>query len=120
MRLIDADSVLDWLEENWPQNWTDTAAEIQEESDFTWFKDMINAQPTITNVEDVVEDEWVPGDKMPSYPRIPYISGKHYCSHCEMPAITHDSLGVYYGKVVFQEYLTPRCPYCGAKMKDAE
>lgn len=62
--------------------------------------------------------EWITGDKMPNYPRIPYNSGKHYCSFCEMPAITYDSLGVYYGKVVFQEYLTPRCPYCGAHMKD--
>lgn len=75
--------------------------------------------PTV-NADLVVEAEWTPGDKMPNYPRIPYVSGKHYCSHCEMPAITHDSLGVYYGKVVFQEYLTPRCPYCGAKMKDVE
>lgn len=102
MRLIDADTLNARLSRNCTPYFT--------------VSDIDNA-PTV-DADLVVEAEWVPGDKMPNYPRIPYISGKHYCSHCEMPAITHDSLGVYYGKVVFQEYLTPRCPYCGAKMKD--
>lgn len=115
MRLIDADAVLDWLDENWPTNWTDTAAEIQEESDFAWFEGMIDAQPTVSNVEDVVVAEWIPGDKMPNYPRIPYRYNRHYCSACEQPAVAyeHDRWDVC-------EFLTPRCPYCGAYMKKTE
>lgn len=54
MRLIDAEAVLDWLNENWPMNRTDTDAEIQEESDFAWFEAMISAQPTISNTEGVI------------------------------------------------------------------
>ncbi len=113
MRLIDADSVLDWLEENWPMVWTDSEAEIQKESDFAWFEAMIDAQPTVANVEDVVEAEWIIGDKMPNYPRIPYQYNRHYCSACEMPAVAHnpDSWDI-------EEFLTPRCPECGAYMKN--
>lgn len=113
MRLIDADSVLDWLEENWPMVLTDSEVEIQAEFDFGWFETMIIAQPTVPNVEDVVEAEWIAGDKMPNYPRIPYQYNRHYCSACEMPAVAkeHDRWDV-------EEFLTPRCPYCGARMKN--
>ena len=113
MRLIDADSVRDWLEENWPMVWTDSEAEIQEESDFAWFEAMIDAQPTVSNVEDVVEAKWVIGDKMSNYPRVPYRYNRHYCSACERPAVAHnpDSRDI-------EEFLTPRCPECGAYMKN--
>lgn len=113
MRLIDADSVLDWLEENWPMVWTDSEAEIQEESDFAWFEAMIDAQPTVSNVEDVIEAEWIIGDKMPNYPRIPYQYNRHYCSACEMPAVAHNPDGW-----DIAEFLTLRCPECGAHMRN--
>lgn len=54
MRLIDADALLDYLEEDPPYNWTNSDAEIQSVDDWELFKGMINVQPTITNVEDVV------------------------------------------------------------------
>lgn len=54
MRLIDADALLDYLEEDPPYNWTNSDAEIQSVADWEQFKGMINVQPTITNVEDVV------------------------------------------------------------------
>lgn len=113
MRLIDADSVLDWIDENWPQNRTDTDTEIQEESDFAWFEAMISAQPTVSNVEDVVEAEWIIGDKMPNYPRIPYQYNRHYCSACELPAVAKAN-----DRWDIEEFLTLRCPECGARMKN--
>lgn len=113
MRLINADALLDELKYNWPDNWTDSEGEIQQQSDFAWFKDMIDASPTVSNVEDVVNAEWVAGDKMPNYPRIPYQYNRHYCSACESPAVAkeHDRWDV-------EEFLTPRCPHCGAHMKN--
>ena len=113
MRLIDADAVLDWLDENWPTKWTDTDVEIQKESDFAWFEAMIDAQPTVSNIEDVVVAEWTPGDKMPNYPRIPYQYNRHYCSACEQPAVAYE-----HDRYDVVEFLTPRCPYCGAHMKN--
>lgn len=112
MRLIDAESLLDELDENWPENWTDSEGEVQEQFDFKWFKAMINAEPTVVNVEDVIEAEWIAGDKMPNYPHIPYQYNRHYCSACEVPAVAkeHDRWDV-------EEFLTPRCPQCGAYMR---
>lgn len=54
MRIIDANALLDCLDADQPYNWTDSDAEIQAVADWEQFKDMINVQPTITNVEDVV------------------------------------------------------------------
>lgn len=111
MRLIDADALLDYLDDDPPYNWTDSDAEIQAVADWEQFKGMINVQPTVSNVEDIVEAEWIAGDKMPDYPRIPYQYNRHYCSACESPAVAkeHDRWDV-------EEFLTPRCPYCGAYM----
>lgn len=113
MRLIDADSLLKELKDDWPAPWTDSDIEIQQESDFAWFESMIGAHPTVANVEDVVEAEWIAGDKMPNYPRIPYQYNRHYCSACESPAVAkeHDRWDV-------EEFLTPRCPHCGAHMRN--
>lgn len=116
MRLVDADWVLAHL---WTYDPSDEEWNVTGGTALRLIQKAVDNAPTM-DADLVVDAEWTPGDKMPNYPRIPYISGKHYCSHCEMPAITYDSLGVYYGKVVYQEYLTPRCPYCGAHMKDAE
>lgn len=103
MRLIDADSLLEELKDNWPYNWTDSEGEIQEQSDFAWFEAMIDAAPTVSNVEDVVNAEWVAEDKMTNYQRIPYQYNRHYCSACESPAVAkeHDRWDV-------EEFLTPR------------
>ena len=103
MRLIDADAVLDWLDENWPTNWTDTDAEIQEESDFAWFEAMIDAQPTVSNVEDVVVAKWI--DK----PSGRYGRWQSWCSACGK----HNRIG---GIESYRH--SPRCPHCGAYMKN--
>lgn len=101
MRLIDADAVLDCLEENWPMNWTDTDAAIQEKSDFAWFEAMIDAAPTVHDIESLVEAEWI------------LENNRHYCSACEMPALAR-----WPDKYDVEEFLTPRCPECGARMKN--
>lgn len=72
----------------------------------------INNAPTV-DADLVVEAEWVIGDKMPSYPRIPYQYNRHYCSACEMPAVAYE-----HNRYDIEEFLTPRCPECGAYMKN--
>ena len=113
MRLIDADALLDYLDDEKPLNWTNSEAEIHQQADGEQFKGMIDVQPTISNVEDIVEAEWIAGDKMPNYPRIPYQINRHYCSACKLPAVAkiHDRWDI-------EEFLTPRCPECGAYMKN--
>ena len=42
MRLIDADKILDWLDENWPLVWDERDdGELQERVDFERFKALI-------------------------------------------------------------------------------
>lgn len=74
--------------------------------------DEIRHAPTI-DAEVVVEAEWIPGDKMPNYPRIPYQYNRHYCSACEQPAVAYE-----HDRYDVVEFLTPRCPECGAYMKN--
>ena len=47
MRYIDADKLLEFLEENPPYNWTDSEAERQEQLDYQAFKHLIESQPTV-------------------------------------------------------------------------
>lgn len=113
MRLIDADALLDYLADDPPMNWENSEAQIQQQADWEQFRGMISVQPTITNVEDIVEAKWVTGDEMPNYPRIPYQYNRHYCSACKLPAVAknHDRWDI-------EEFLTLRCPECGAYMKN--
>ena len=101
MRLIDADSTD--LQEAIGRNAFKTRSDI---------RDMIDSLPTV-NADLVVEAKWISRDKMPNYPRIPYLSNRHYCSACEMPALAR-----WPDKYEAEEFLTPRCPECGARMKD--
>lgn len=113
MRLIDAEALLDALDDDPPYNWTDSDAEIQQQVDWEQFRGMINVQPTVSNVEDVVEAEWIAGDKMRNYPRIPYRPNRHYCSACDEPAVAYER-----SRYDIEEFLTPRCPECGAHMRN--
>lgn len=74
--------------------------------------DEIRHAPTI-DAEVVVEAKWIPGDKMPNYPRIPYRYNRHYCSACEQPAVAYE-----HDRYDVVEFLTPRCPEGGAHMKN--
>ena len=47
MRLIDADALLDYLDDDPPMNWTDSEAEIQAQADWERFKNMVVNAPTI-------------------------------------------------------------------------
>lgn len=84
-------------------------------SDRQDIRDLINVPPTVINVEDVVEAEWIAGDEMPNYPRIPYQYNRHYCSACELPAVAKE-----WDKWDIEEFLTLRCPECGAHMRNGE
>lgn len=99
MRLIDADA----LENQFGVSDADLLA-----------LDEIRHAPTI-DAEVVVEAKWIPGDKMPNYPHILYQYNRHYCSACESPAVAkeHDRWDV-------EEFLTPRCPECGARMMNGD
>ena len=101
MRLIDADSTD--LQEAIGRNAFKTRSDI---------RDMIDSCPTV-NADLVVEAKWISGDKMPNYPRIPYLYNRHYCSACEQPAVAYE-----HDRYDVEEFLTPRCPECGARMKN--
>lgn len=77
--------------------------------DMMW--DYIQSAPTIKDMEDSVDAQWVEGDKMPNYPRIPYRYNRHYCSACEQPAVAYE-----HDRYEIEEFLTQRCPECGAHM----
>lgn len=55
-RLIDADALLQAIEENSPMNWTDSESEIQADIDYKCFADMVRNQPTAYDVDAVVEE----------------------------------------------------------------
>lgn len=55
MRLIDADALLQAIEDNSPMNWTDSESEIQADIDYKCFADMVKNQPTAYDVDAVVE-----------------------------------------------------------------
>ena len=59
MAYIDADKVLEELENNAPMNWTDGDAEIQEQRDYEAFKHLIESQPTADVVPRAEYDEVV-------------------------------------------------------------
>lgn len=91
MRLIDADSV-----------------ELQDAIGCNAFKtrndirDLIDSFPTV-NADLVVEAKWISGNKMPN------------CSACEQPAVAYE-----HDRYDVVEFLTPRCPECGAYMRKGE
>lgn len=47
MRLIDADALLDCLDDDPPMNWTNSEAEIQQQADWEQFKNMVVDAPTV-------------------------------------------------------------------------
>lgn len=55
MRSIDADVLLDQLEADQPLNWTDSDAEIQQQADWEWFKNMVINAPTV-DVDTMVDN----------------------------------------------------------------
>jgi len=55
MRLIDADALLQAIEENSPMNWTDSESEIQADIDYKCFADMVKNQPTAYDVDEVIK-----------------------------------------------------------------
>lgn len=55
MRLIDADALLQAIEENSPMNWTDSESEIQADIDYRCFADMVKNQPTAYDVDEVIK-----------------------------------------------------------------
>lgn len=58
MRLIDAEALLDYLDDDPPYNWTGSDAEIQAVADWEQFRGIINVQPTITDVAPVAHGRW--------------------------------------------------------------
>ena len=79
--------------------------------DMMWNR--IQHAPVIEDMECHIDAQWVEGIKMPDYPRIPYEFNRHYCSACEKPAIAYER-----DRYNVEEFLTPRCPECGAYMRN--
>ena len=55
-RLIDADALIEVIKESRPLNWTDSESELQEDADYNHFIEMVNAQPTAYDIENVVAE----------------------------------------------------------------
>lgn len=91
MRLIDGDALWERLnDEPWENNADRDEIALP----------IVNAAPTV-DAEVVVEAEWI------------LENNRHYCSACEMPALAR-----WPDKYDAEEFLTPRCPECGARMKN--
>lgn len=56
MRLVDADALLQAIEDNSPMNWTDSDSEIQADIDYKCFADMVKNQQTAYDVDAVVKE----------------------------------------------------------------
>jgi hypothetical protein len=108
-RLIDADWIFAHL---WTYDPSDEEWNVTGGTALRLIHKAVDNAPTV-DADLVVEAEWVIGDKMPSYPRIPYQSNRHYCSACEMPAVAYE-----HDRYDIEEFLTPRCPECGAYMQN--
>lgn len=91
MRLIDADALPDCLGDDPPMNWTDSEAEIQQQSDWEQFKHMVSNAPTIE--PDAIVDDF--SRKCP-------VKGHH---DWRMVVIGHDEIG--------DRINTYRCSKCG-------
>ena len=57
-RYIDADVLLELIDEFEPENWTDSDRELQAVNDFELFRSLVKAEPTADVVE-VKHGEWV-------------------------------------------------------------
>lgn len=104
MRTIDADKLVDMLYDN----------EFAVLCPLDEVSGVVDACPTV-NADLVVEAKWIPRDEMLNYPRIPYRYNRHYCSACEQPAVAYE-----HNRYDVEEFLTPRCPECGAYMLNGE
>jgi 6-phosphogluconate dehydrogenase (decarboxylating) len=82
--------ILDWVP--WGQISSHTAEEVA---------DHLIGQDVI-----VEQGQWLYGDKMPGYPRIPYKNFNHYCSVCSNQAERFNG----------EEFLPGYCYHCGAKL----
>ena len=96
MRLIDADALMDELENEQPLNWTDSPGEIQEQADWERFKGMVSVANTI-EAEPVRHGRWV-------HAKTYYESDECNCSLCGQLMTTKIGKRMNY------------CPNCGAKM----
>lgn len=47
MRPIDAEALIEYLEEMRPENWCNTDGELQQQNDWDYFRAMIDAFPTL-------------------------------------------------------------------------
>ena len=97
-RYIDADALLEEFDTEAPTNWNDTESEIQEQTDFRYYRGLVENAPT-ADVAEVKHGEWIRKD------------GFLVCSECDAtkPIAFSTVLKTTYYKCDF-------CNRCGAKM----
>ena len=108
-RYIDANLLLEELEENRPINWTNSEVETQRDFDFDLFKHMVGYQPTV-DVEEVKHGEWRRNEPNPE-------QMKEFHKIGLGAAIALSS--IFWTCSCCGTWGTPRykfCPNCGAKM----
>ncbi len=98
-RYIDANLLLEELEDSRPINWTGSEVETQAQFDFDVFKHIIGYQPT-ADVAEVKHGEWIQLDEC--------ANEGIYCSVCHKK--------VYKIEYANQALKSKYCPNCGAKM----
>lgn len=91
---ISREAVLKIIEYAESMNWTDSEAEIQAETDYDFFREMIKAQPAVDVVE-IKHGFWEQGD---------YYDMGDVCSECQYDSCIEPCKYNY-------------CPDCGADMR---
>lgn len=101
MRLIDADSLIDYLKEMWGRCGEDDWYEAQVKDACEEDVEIVNKQPTIDAVP-VMHGEWIENSPI-----------KTYCSICGWASY---SMLCEDNSIMMRNNRTPYCPNCGAKM----
>jgi rubrerythrin len=97
---IERGVLIEEMDSDAPENWTNSDTEIQEEWDYHRYRDIILAQP-IADVVEVRHGEWI--RELIRNEKGGCVGANMICSCCEQPS-RHDE---------FMKY----CPNCGAQMK---
>lgn len=109
-RYIDADALLEKFDEYEPINWTGTEWENQMQSDYRFYRGLVESAPTADVVE-VKHGEWIDDIRTFSVmDKFGYVREEqkktHTCSLCRIAIVGLDNMRY--------------CPNCGAKMDGGE
>ena len=104
-RYIDADALIELIDEFEPENWTNSDRELQAVNDFELFRSLVKAEPT-ADVAEVKRGEWA------AYPDEYEICATEFvCSCCKQSFASSELTDEQFFDMM--KY----CPNCGADMR---